>query len=125
MLWWGWLAFNAGSTFGISGNKWRLSAKVNNISIYFFYDANMYNILLETDLHTPPPQKKININKIIEYYINKLIFYFSNWRHVFIKACITTAMASFSGGLVGMIQSYTMNAGKQVSIKLTDSIVCI
>mgnify|MGYP001179173778 CR=1 FL=1 len=27
MLWWGWLAFNAGSTFGVSGNKWRLSAK--------------------------------------------------------------------------------------------------
>ena len=22
MLWWGWLAFNAGSTFGITNNKW-------------------------------------------------------------------------------------------------------
>jgi len=29
MLWWGWLAFNAGSTFGVIGNKWRLAAKVN------------------------------------------------------------------------------------------------
>ncbi|XP_074651674.1 putative ammonium transporter 3 [Tubulanus polymorphus] len=27
MLWWGWLAFNCGSTFGISGGKWKLSAK--------------------------------------------------------------------------------------------------
>ena len=27
MLWWGWLAFNAGSTFGISGRKWILAAK--------------------------------------------------------------------------------------------------
>jgi len=27
MLWWGWLAFNSGSTFGVTGNKWRLAAK--------------------------------------------------------------------------------------------------
>ena len=28
MLWWGWLAFNSGSTFGVTGNKWRLAARV-------------------------------------------------------------------------------------------------
>ncbi|XP_076443996.1 putative ammonium transporter 2 [Babylonia areolata] len=27
MLWWGWLAFNCGSTFGISGGKWMLASK--------------------------------------------------------------------------------------------------
>ncbi len=27
MLWWGWLAFNSGSTFGVTGNKWRLAAR--------------------------------------------------------------------------------------------------
>ncbi|CAB3365637.1 Hypothetical predicted protein [Cloeon dipterum] len=27
MLWWGWLAFNSGSTFGISGHKWKYSAR--------------------------------------------------------------------------------------------------
>ena len=27
MLWWGWLAFNSGSTFGVTGNKWRFAAK--------------------------------------------------------------------------------------------------
>uniref|UniRef100_A0A1I8GAW9 Ammonium transporter n=2 Tax=Macrostomum lignano TaxID=282301 RepID=A0A1I8GAW9_9PLAT len=27
MLWWGWLAFNCGSTFGISNGKWKLAAK--------------------------------------------------------------------------------------------------
>ncbi|XP_041364247.1 putative ammonium transporter 2 [Gigantopelta aegis] len=27
MLWWGWLGFNCGSTFGISGVKWKLAAR--------------------------------------------------------------------------------------------------
>lgn len=27
MLWWGWLAFNTGSTYGVSQGKWRLAAR--------------------------------------------------------------------------------------------------
>lgn len=27
MLWWGWLAFNCGSTYGISGDKWKFAAR--------------------------------------------------------------------------------------------------
>ncbi|XP_014673215.1 PREDICTED: putative ammonium transporter 3 [Priapulus caudatus] len=27
MLWWGWLGFNCGSTYGITGHKWKLTAK--------------------------------------------------------------------------------------------------
>jgi len=34
MLWWGWLAFNSGSTFGVTGNKWRLAAKVKTNNTY-------------------------------------------------------------------------------------------
>ena len=28
MLWWGWLGFNCGSTFGISGGKWKLASRL-------------------------------------------------------------------------------------------------
>ena len=27
MLWWGWLAFNSGSSFGVTGGKWQLAAR--------------------------------------------------------------------------------------------------
>jgi ammonium transporter len=65
MLWWGWLAFNSGSTFGVSGKKWHLS----------------------------------------------------------MKALVTTAMASFSGGWVGMIQSYVMYNGKQDVLTVVNGIL--
>jgi ammonia channel protein AmtB len=28
MLWWGWLGFNCGSTFGITGAKWKLASRL-------------------------------------------------------------------------------------------------
>ncbi|XP_075264400.1 putative ammonium transporter 3 [Convolutriloba macropyga] len=27
MLWWGWLGFNCGSTYGVAGGKWKLASK--------------------------------------------------------------------------------------------------
>lgn len=34
MLWWGWLGFNCGSTFGITGAKWKLASRLVNILIF-------------------------------------------------------------------------------------------
>ncbi|CAG0892390.1 unnamed protein product, partial [Cyprideis torosa] len=33
MLWWGWMGFNAGSTFGISGNKWKFASRASVTTI--------------------------------------------------------------------------------------------
>ena len=71
MLWWGWLAFNAGSTFGVTGNKWRLSAKVK-------YEELILSSLILTG-------------------------------HSIYQACVTTLLASFSGGLVGLVYSAVTN----------------
>lgn len=33
MLWWGWLGFSAGSTFGITGHKWKYSSRASVTTI--------------------------------------------------------------------------------------------
>ncbi|XP_031559480.1 putative ammonium transporter 3 [Actinia tenebrosa] len=52
VLWWGWLGFNCGSTFGITGGKWQLAARsaVNTLNssigggiFAFFYSYIYYN----------------------------------------------------------------------------------
>lgn len=35
VLWWGWLAFNSGSTYGISGSKWIYSARAAVMTVSF------------------------------------------------------------------------------------------
>ncbi|KAL1441817.1 hypothetical protein MTO96_008324 [Rhipicephalus appendiculatus] len=32
MLWWGWLGFNCGSTFGVSGHKWKYAARTSKVT---------------------------------------------------------------------------------------------
>ena len=52
MLWWGWLAFNAGSTFGISGSKWILAAKSTITTMIASFSGCVFAIchtLYETD----------------------------------------------------------------------------
>ncbi|XP_057295698.1 putative ammonium transporter 3 isoform X2 [Hydractinia symbiolongicarpus] len=33
MLWWGWLGFNCGSTFGVSGGKWKLASRAAVVTV--------------------------------------------------------------------------------------------
>ncbi|XP_059079544.1 putative ammonium transporter 3 [Tigriopus californicus] len=44
MLWWGWMAFNAGSTFGISGRKWILAAKATCTTMVSSFAGGIFSI---------------------------------------------------------------------------------
>jgi hypothetical protein len=33
---WGWLGFNCGSTFGISGGKWKIAARLYHYKVYYY-----------------------------------------------------------------------------------------
>lgn len=49
MLWWGWLGFNCGSTFGITGGKWKLASRLvknlNFLKSSFIWVGFLYFIL--------------------------------------------------------------------------------
>ncbi len=44
MLWWGWLAFNAGSTFGITGRLWILAAKSTCTTLVSSFSGGIFAI---------------------------------------------------------------------------------
>ncbi len=45
MLWWGWLAFNSGSTFGVTGNKWRLAAKATCTTMTSSFGGGLVSLI--------------------------------------------------------------------------------
>ncbi|KAK6179626.1 hypothetical protein SNE40_011941 [Patella caerulea] len=65
MLWWGWLAFNCGSTFGISGGKWKLAAKAAVTTLISSFAGGMVGILLSVIIY----KKKYSV----EYMINSIL----------------------------------------------------
>ncbi|XP_049955312.1 putative ammonium transporter 3 [Schistocerca serialis cubense] len=45
VLWWGWLAFNSGSTFGLSGSKWQYSARAAVITILSSFGGGLTGLM--------------------------------------------------------------------------------
>jgi ammonia channel protein AmtB len=45
VLWWGWLAFNSGSTYGISGSKWIYSARAAVMTMLGSFGGGSWSVL--------------------------------------------------------------------------------
>lgn len=44
-LWWGWLAFNSGSTYGLSGGKWEYAARSAFMTILASFGGGIYALV--------------------------------------------------------------------------------
>ena len=51
LLWWGWLGFNCGSTFGISGSKWLVASRVAVTTINASIGAGVFGVVLSLYQH--------------------------------------------------------------------------
>ncbi|XP_028403420.1 putative ammonium transporter 3 [Dendronephthya gigantea] len=58
MLWWGWLGFNCGSTFGISGIKWKLASRSAVVTINGSVGGGVFAMIYSYVYH----KKKLLIN---------------------------------------------------------------
>ncbi|KAL7044742.1 hypothetical protein ACKWTF_002036 [Chironomus riparius] len=45
VLWWGWLAFNSGSTYGISGSKWIYSARAAVMTMLASFGGGFWSVM--------------------------------------------------------------------------------
>lgn len=45
VLWWGWLAFNSGSTYGVSGAKWQYAARAAVMTMMGSFGGGFYSLI--------------------------------------------------------------------------------
>ncbi len=47
VLWWGWLAFNSGSTYGVSGAKWQYAARAAVMTMMGSFGGGCFSVMYE------------------------------------------------------------------------------
>lgn len=51
IIWWGWIGFNAGSSYGITGDKWSFAARAGASTTIASMSAGMTSILFSMKKH--------------------------------------------------------------------------
>ncbi|EDV26927.1 uncharacterized protein TRIADDRAFT_1344, partial [Trichoplax adhaerens] len=69
MLWWGWLGFNCGSSFGVTGHLWKFSARAAVTTMMSSIGGGLYAIIFSYIAF----KKKIKINHMINGILGALV----------------------------------------------------
>ncbi|XP_033750890.1 putative ammonium transporter 3 [Pecten maximus] len=113
MLWWGWLGFNCGSTFGISGVKWILAARSAVSTITASVAGGSVGLIMSYIIK----QRRIEISYLINGVLGALVGITAN-----------CAMAEpWEGLLIGSIGALITNLTVElfVKLKIDDPVGCV
>ncbi|XP_046395400.1 putative ammonium transporter 2 [Ischnura elegans] len=91
VLWWGWLAFNSGSTFGVSGAKWEYAARAAVMTVLASFGGGIVGLILPLIVNRNSRNKQFyNIMDFINGILGSLVsitagcFLYRAWESIII-----------------------------------------
>ncbi|XP_077286138.1 ammonium transporter [Arctopsyche grandis] len=105
VLWWGWLAFNSGSTYGVSGMKWQYAARAAVMTMLGSFGGGFFGLLYSLLRF----KGKLDVMDIINSILGALVsitagcFLYHAWEALFIGliggmiACFTMPLVDLMG----------------------------
>ncbi|KAM3956130.1 ammonium transporter [Aphomia sociella] len=100
VLWWGWLAFNSGSTYGVSGAKWQYAARAAVMTMMGSFGGGCFGLLFTLIKNKGKAEVMELINSILGALVSITAgcFLYRAWEALLI-GMIGAAIASISGPL--------------------------
>lgn len=95
VLWWGWLAFNSGSTYGVTGSKWSYAAKAAVMTMLASFGGGMFALPWSLSKN----KGKVDIFDLINGILGSLVgitagcFLYTAWESIFV---------GFVGGILAL-----------------------
>ncbi|KAL0859084.1 hypothetical protein ABMA27_010931 [Loxostege sticticalis] len=105
VLWWGWLAFNSGSTYGVSGAKWQYAARAAVMTMMGSFGGGCFGLLYTMIKHKGRADVMELINSILGALVSITAgcFLYRAWEALIIGA-IGAAIASITAPLFDRIR---------------------
>ncbi|XP_052799138.1 putative ammonium transporter 3 [Mya arenaria] len=113
MLWWGWLGFNCGSTFGISGSKWKLAARSAATTLCSSVAGGVGGFVLSYIVK----DRKFDVTYMINGLLGSLVS----------VTGVCAIVQPWEGLIIGFVGSLLSNAGVALldKLKIDDPVGCV